>query len=250
MYHAKRLDAQFSNELNKAYRPLNVDEEKEAIIRAKKGDLKAKHLLANSQIKFIIDVARSYADDENTAEYLVGEGLMGAMHAVDQFDLTLELRFYTYARWWIRSFILRSLENNRLIKTPRSKKDKDLMAAAKELRNNGKFEEAESLLRSNISTPKASYASMDHSTDEKDSMHHYFASKEDLERESAIKADFKKLMDRMPQGLDRAIIIMHYVGDMTLSEIGGHLGGVSKQTVSIRLNEAMDNAYKYLVKAK
>lgn len=233
----KIIDSAFSKELEKAYRALSVEEEREIAVLASNGNKKAQERLANSQIKSIIQMARMYADRNNTAEFLVTEGYLGAMHAASKFDITSDVRFYTYASWWIKAFIQKAIKDNQLVKTPSSVEDKEILTQAKLLRKQGMGEEA-LRLESQITTPKASFASMDTSCDD-EGMHNYFAAPEDDIQTDEVKA-IRKILKKIPASPNKAILTMHFIGQYSLEDIASQMGCISKQAVCSRLKIAME----------
>jgi len=88
-------------------------------------------------LRFVITVAKQYQNQGLELADLVAEGNLGLLKAVDKFDWTQQLRFISYAVWWIRQAILQSLnENSRTIRLPVNVVQ-DLQKAKKEVENNG-----------------------------------------------------------------------------------------------------------------
>ena len=70
-------------------------------------------------LRFVITVAKQYQNQGLHLSDLIAEGNLGLLKAVEQFDWTKQLRFISYAVWWIRQSILQSLnENARTIRLP------------------------------------------------------------------------------------------------------------------------------------
>ncbi|MDZ4833683.1 MAG: sigma-70 family RNA polymerase sigma factor [Candidatus Melainabacteria bacterium] len=100
-------------------KPLTVDEEKALIARAKKGDLRARNTLTLSNMKLVASIAKRYEDRGIPTIDLIQEGSIGLMSAVNKFDPKMGHRFSTYAAWWIREAITRSLSNkSRVVRLP------------------------------------------------------------------------------------------------------------------------------------
>jgi RNA polymerase primary sigma factor len=94
--------------------------------------------LLMGNLRFVITVAKQYQNQGLELADLVAEGNMGLLKAVGKFDWTQQLRFISYAVWWIRQAILQSLnENSRTIRLPVNVVQ-DLQKAKKEVENNGK----------------------------------------------------------------------------------------------------------------
>jgi RNA polymerase primary sigma factor len=107
------------NTLEFASKTLTAEEEKELIARAKKGDLKARNELTLANMKLVASIARKYEDRGIPLSDLLQEGSIGLMSAVNKFDPKMGHRFSTYAAWWVREAITRSLSNkSRLVRLP------------------------------------------------------------------------------------------------------------------------------------
>lgn len=88
---------------------LSSDEEKELIIKAKKGDEEAFKKIIVANQKLVVKEALKYYFKEDNLLDLVNEGNKGLIEALKRFDPSRENRFYTYALWWVRSEIRRYL---------------------------------------------------------------------------------------------------------------------------------------------
>ena len=74
-----------------------------------------KLILAN--LRLSVAIASEYAHTGVDQMDLIQEGNVGLMQAIKKFDVTRNVRFYAYAAWWVRAFILRYLLNShRLVK--------------------------------------------------------------------------------------------------------------------------------------
>ena len=81
----------------------------------------ARDELIESNMKLVISIARHFRNDRIDFFDLVQEGNVGLMKAVDRFDTTRGIRFATYATYWIRQAILKSLaEQAYIIRLPNS----------------------------------------------------------------------------------------------------------------------------------
>jgi RNA polymerase primary sigma factor len=75
--------------------------------------------LLEGNLRFVITVAKQYQGQGVDFSDLVAEGNIGLMKAIQSFDWTKNLRFISYAVWWIRQSILQSLnEHSRTIRIP------------------------------------------------------------------------------------------------------------------------------------
>ncbi|KAJ02006.1 sigma-70 family RNA polymerase sigma factor [Sulfitobacter mediterraneus] len=78
-------------------------------------------MLSHARIVFFW--ARKLSPDKTEQEELVSEGLLGLIRAADMFDLAREVRFSTYARWWVKNSVLTALARLRsVVETPASAK--------------------------------------------------------------------------------------------------------------------------------
>jgi RNA polymerase primary sigma factor len=103
------------------YPLINAAQEKEFAKRIAAGDLEAKNLLARSNLRLVVSIAKKYAN--RTADLtlldLIQEGNIGLFKAVEKFDYTKGFKFSTYATWWIRQSITRALaDQSRTIRIP------------------------------------------------------------------------------------------------------------------------------------
>ena len=85
---------------------LTPDEETEVALLASQGDKKAIDRLVEANLRFVISVAKLYANDNTRLEDLVNEGNIGLMKAAKRFDPSRGFKFISYAVWWIRQSIL------------------------------------------------------------------------------------------------------------------------------------------------
>ena len=82
-----------------------------------KGDRKAAMKLILSNLRISVAIAAEYRHTGVEQMDLIQEGYVGLMHAINKFDPSKNVRFYAYAAWWVRAYILRYLLNTyRLVK--------------------------------------------------------------------------------------------------------------------------------------
>lgn len=102
-------------------KPLAPEEELELLIRAKEGDEKARERIITSNLRFVITVAKDYISAGMPLEDLISAGNLGLMKAIEKFDLSKNVKFISYAVWWIRAIILKEInENLNIVKFPAS----------------------------------------------------------------------------------------------------------------------------------
>jgi RNA polymerase primary sigma factor len=104
---------------SRRYPLLTPDQEIELAKRIERGDLRAKELMINSNLRLVASNARRYQNQGLPLADLVQEGMVGLIRAAEKFDWRKGFRFSTYATLWIRQAIQRGLENSaRTIRLP------------------------------------------------------------------------------------------------------------------------------------
>jgi len=103
------------------YPLLTGEQEKELAKRIEAGDEEARSILARSNLRLVVSIAKKYVNrsPDLTLLDLIQEGNLGLFKAVDKFDFTKGFKFSTYATWWIRQAITRALaDQSRTIRIP------------------------------------------------------------------------------------------------------------------------------------
>ena len=98
---------------------LTYEQECELAKKAAAGDKASRTKLVNSNLRFVINVAKKYQNNGLEFEDLVSEGNVGLLTAIDHFDVNKGYHFISYAVWWIRQSILKAIgEKGRAIRVP------------------------------------------------------------------------------------------------------------------------------------
>jgi len=101
----------YLREINQT-RLLTADEEKELAYRVQAGDMEARDRMVRANLRLVVNISRSYTGRGLQIQDLIEEGNLGLMRAVEGFDPTMNTRFSTYASYWIKQSIKRSIVNS------------------------------------------------------------------------------------------------------------------------------------------
>jgi|TARA_R110000787_G_scaffold64041_3_gene144896 RNA polymerase primary sigma factor len=95
-----------------SHKILTREQEVDLAKRIEAGDKIAKNIMIESNLKLAISIAKKYARYGGSLEDLIQESNIGLIKAVEKFDWRKGFKFSTYASWWIKQAVTRSLTKN------------------------------------------------------------------------------------------------------------------------------------------
>jgi RNA polymerase primary sigma factor len=210
--------------------------------------------LLEGNLRFVITVAKQYQNQGLDFPDLISEGNLGLMKAIQNFDWSKNLRFISYAVWWVKQSILQSLNDNaRTIRLPVNVVQ-DLHRAKKAIESNGgkledKFQNLPSMIDLDMSINEDGDTLVDViKNDQADMPDEVFNTKDELKKQ--LISLLNVLDDR------EKVIVEDYYGltgtPRTLEDIGGDFGLTKervrqiKQKALRKIRNESDCLYDYL----
>ncbi len=102
---------------------LSNEEQQELLLKIKDGDMQAREKMISGNLKLVLSVLKRFNDRKESMDDLFQVGCIGLMKAIDNFDLSHNVRFSTYACPMIIGEVRRHLRDNGSIRVSRSYKD-------------------------------------------------------------------------------------------------------------------------------
>lgn len=99
----------------KKYKPLTKAKERRLLKKCKKGNLKAKNEILEANLRFVFDIAKHYTGRGVPISELISDGNIGLLRAIEKFDESKNVKFISYAVWWIRQAMLESIKRRNAI---------------------------------------------------------------------------------------------------------------------------------------
>lgn len=125
------ITMQYYDEIRK-FQPLDAENERRLLALAKAGDISARDEIVKSQLKFVVTMARRAKTNLNLND-VINEGNIGLIEAIDNYDMSSNVRFGSYAVHWINKAITDFVVNNE--KVVRLKNANRIYAYANRFRN-------------------------------------------------------------------------------------------------------------------
>ena len=195
-------------------KPLTRAKEKRLLRLSKRGDMKARNEILEANLKFVFDVAKRYSGRGVPMGDLISEGNLGLIKAIEKFDESNDVKFISYAVWWIRHSMLDAIQKRKLTES---------VELESGVSNDNVF--ARSLSDDEDDEAEGNYPLDDHS--------------EAYERMSKQNSLLNKMFSNLSQR--EVSVINHYFGidgneKLNLIEIGKKLGITSERVRQIKMN--------------
>ncbi|MBR3153244.1 MAG: RNA polymerase sporulation sigma factor SigG [Clostridia bacterium] len=120
---------------------LSGEEKKDLLIKIKDGDMEARERFINGNLRLVLSVVQRFGGRGENADDLFQIGCVGLIKAIDNFDISLNVQFSTYAVPMIIGEIRRYLRDNNMVRVSRSVRDlayKTIQTKERMLKENGK----------------------------------------------------------------------------------------------------------------
>lgn len=191
----------------KVLKKLKADD---SIINDKNEELKIlKHKAANANLRLVVSVAKKYNNCGIAFLDLVQEGNIGLLTAIDKFDIDKGFKFSTYATWWIRQHITRSIADTaRTIRIPVHMNEKFAIIhnQIKEYENKG-IEYTRQDLATKLNYPIETILFYEKYNENPVSLHKPIGEEEDTYLEDMIPSKDKSVEELVEESTDHMLIM-------------------------------------------
>lgn len=100
----------YTKQLRK-YSPLDRETERILIEKAQNGDIDAQNKLIQSNLRFVVKVAKQFMGRGLSLEELIGEGNLGLVKAITKFKIQDDNRLLSYGIWWIKAYMQQAIKD-------------------------------------------------------------------------------------------------------------------------------------------
>ncbi|NLJ04562.1 MAG: RNA polymerase sigma factor RpoD/SigA [Exilispira sp.] len=247
------------------YPLLTRNEELNLARRAKEGDELAKQKIINSNLRFVVSIAKQFQNQGLPLMDLIAEGNIGLLTAIERFDPDTGNHFISYAVWWIRQSIMKAIsEKSRLIRLPLNRVGTLLQVEKIEekMRNKGENLSIENIAKAlnvkdediqTVIQSSSEIQSLDSQVSSNTVIADLIADSSETPLESALKMDIKDIVNSLLSELtekEQQIIKMRFGIDtfeqMSLLEIGKRFNLTKERIRQIekRIMEKLMNSAK------
>jgi RNA polymerase primary sigma factor len=141
---------------------IGAEEERRLARRIRAGDRGALDRMVESNLRFVVSVARRYGHLGVPLQDLVTEGNLGLLQAAERFDERRGVRFTSYAIWWVRQSIISAIRQQiGIVRVPASKRRGHMARRSKSLVGDGEAPETPGLTTDHRSPFGVRYLSLD-----------------------------------------------------------------------------------------
>ena len=103
-----RTEALYFRDITR-FQMLTDQQERELVLSVQRKEPGAVNKLITANLRFVVSVAKRYRGRGLTYLELINEGNLGLLKAASRFDLNMNVKFISYAVWWIRQSIQKAL---------------------------------------------------------------------------------------------------------------------------------------------
>jgi RNA polymerase primary sigma factor len=221
---------------------LSRSKEVELAKRIERGDLEAKRILIESNMRWVIAIAKNYYGRRMPFEEIIQEGYVGLIRAAEKFDWRKGFKFSTYSAYWIREAIGRAIDNNsRTVRLPINIAQANRRAMLKERELTAKLgrEHTDEEIAKAIEIPIAKYLDMKRadqpptSTDlpvgrsKDETILNFYKTPTPSVYDEVSEAESNDIISRAMDTLadeERTIVHMRYVESASLHDVASALG--------------------------
>ena len=234
--------------VNTAKLPLLSNEEKEELFqRILNGDKDAREQYIKGNLRLVLSVIQRFSNSQENIDDLFQIGCIGLIKAIDNFDITQNVKFSTYAVPMILGEVRRYLRDNNSIRVSRSLRDtayKALYAREQLTRTNAKEPTLMEIAQEAIQTPVSLYEPV--YTDGGDPLYvmDQISDKKNLEENWVEDLSLVEAMKRLPER-ERHIIDMRFFEGKTQTEVAEEIH-ISQAQVSRLEKNALKSMKTYL----